>query len=72
MTDVFTKHGFPVLRHIADRVALFSKGKLVEANTTEIVFLSPEQPYAASLLAAVSVVTSQELSLGKTSEMGAN
>ncbi len=63
LTYVFITHDLSVVRNIADRVAVFDKGRLVELNPTETIFSAPEHPYTQRLLSAVPVVTSEELEL---------
>ena len=63
LTYIFITHDLSVVRNIADRVAVFEKGKLVELNPTEIVFASPQHPYTRRLIGAVPVVTAGEAEL---------
>jgi ABC-type glutathione transport system ATPase component len=63
LTYIFITHDLSVVRNIADRVAVFEKGKLVELNPTETIFNAPGHPYTRRLIAAVPVVTSEELKL---------
>jgi ABC-type glutathione transport system ATPase component len=63
LTYIFITHDLSVVRNIADRVAVFEKGKLVELNPTETIFSAPEHPYTRRLIGAVPVVTSEELEL---------
>ena len=46
-------HNIGVVRHIADRVAVMCKGKIVEQGTVDEVLGNPQQPYTQELLAAV-------------------
>ena len=46
-------HNIGVVRHIADRVAVMCKGKIVEQGTVEEVLTHPQHPYTQELLAAV-------------------
>jgi oligopeptide/dipeptide ABC transporter ATP-binding protein len=48
-------HDLAVVRHVADRIAVMYKGRIVEAGTTEEVFGSPSHPYTAALLEAVPI-----------------
>ena len=63
LTYIFITHDLSVVRNIADRVAVFEKGRLVELNPTETIFSAPEHPYTKRLIGAVPVVTSEELEL---------
>ena len=46
-------HNIGVVRHIADRVAVMCKGKIVEQGTVNEVLGNPQHPYTQSLIAAV-------------------
>jgi ABC-type glutathione transport system ATPase component len=63
LTYVFITHDLSVVRNIAERVAVFEKGRLVEAGTTETIFSTPERPYTRRLIGAVPVVTDAEMAL---------
>jgi peptide/nickel transport system ATP-binding protein len=63
LTYVFITHDLAVVRNIADRVAVFQSGKLVELGDTTQIFTDPQQPYTRSLIGAVPVVDADELSL---------
>jgi ABC-type glutathione transport system ATPase component len=63
LTYVFITHDLSVVRNIADRVAVFEKGKLVEMNDVETIFASPVSPYTRRLIGAVPVITSAEIAL---------
>ncbi len=63
LTYLFITHDLSVVRNIADRVAVFDRGRLVECAATEAVFETPSHPYTRRLIAAVPVVTRQELAL---------
>ena len=60
LTYIFITHDLPVVRNIAERVAVFEAGKLVELNPTEKIFVDPDHPYTRRLIAAVPVVTKEE------------
>ncbi|MBO8197289.1 ATP-binding cassette domain-containing protein [Streptomyces smyrnaeus] len=49
---VFISHDLPVVRHVADRVAVMYLGRVVESGPAEEVFTAPRHPYTASLLSA--------------------
>ena len=46
-------HNIGVVRHIADRVAVMCKGKIVEHGAVDAVLGNPQHPYTRELLAAV-------------------
>ena len=46
-------HNIGVVRHIADRVAVMCKGKIVEQGSVTEVLGNPQHPYTQELLAAV-------------------
>ena len=46
-------HNIGVVRHIADRVAVMCKGKIVEQGSVDEVLGNPQHPYTRELLAAV-------------------
>lgn len=60
LTYLFITHDLSVVRNIADRVAVFEKGQLVELDTTENIFLHPQQAYTRRLISAVPVVSESE------------
>ncbi|NGO69429.1 ABC transporter ATP-binding protein [Streptomyces boncukensis] len=49
---VFISHDLPVVRHMADRVAVMYLGRVVESGPAEAVFTAPRHPYTAALLSA--------------------
>ena len=63
LTYIFITHDLSVVRNIADRVAVFEKGKLVELDTVETIFSNPADPYTRGLIGAVPVVTREEEAL---------
>ncbi len=60
LTYVFITHDLGVVRNIADRVAVFEKGKLVEESDTETIFINPENPYTRRLISAIPIVSDEE------------
>ncbi|MBT9385311.1 ATP-binding cassette domain-containing protein [Pseudooceanicola sp. CBS1P-1] len=63
LTFVFITHDLSVVRNIADRVAIFEKGRLVETGPTEQVFTAPASDYTRRLIGAVPVVSDAEARL---------
>lgn len=53
LTVLFISHDMGVIRYVADRVMVMEKGRIVEQNTTEELFLHPRHPYTQRLLAAI-------------------
>jgi peptide/nickel transport system ATP-binding protein len=54
LTYLFVAHDLSVVRHISDRVAVMYVGRMVELGETEEIFTTPQHPYTAALLSAVS------------------
>jgi len=63
LTFVFITHDLSVVRNIADRIAVFEKGKLVELGETRNLFSKPQTPYTRALISAVPVVSDDEIKL---------
>ena len=63
LTYVFITHDLSVVRNIADRVAVFEKGRLVELSSTDAIFTQPKNPYTRRLIGAVPVVSAEEAAL---------
>ncbi len=53
LTMVFISHDLPVVRHVADRLAVMLGGRIVEQGEPEAVFAEPAHPYTQALLDAV-------------------
>jgi microcin C transport system ATP-binding protein len=52
MAMLFITHDLGIVRKIADRVCVMKDGKIVEHNSVESIFKSPQHPYTRALLAA--------------------
>lgn len=52
MAILLITHDLTIVRKMADRVAIMSKGEIVETGITEDVFVSPQHTYTKKLLAA--------------------
>ena len=60
LTYVFITHDLAVVRNIADRVAVFERGRLVELGATQALFSAPANPCTRRLISAVPVITPEE------------
>ena len=52
LTYLFISHSMPVVRYLCTRIAVMSRGKLVEIGDTEQITMRPAHPYTRTLLAA--------------------
>ncbi|MEP6643514.1 MAG: ATP-binding cassette domain-containing protein [Acidobacteriaceae bacterium] len=57
LTYLFISHSMPVVRYLATRIAVMSRGKVVEVGDTEEVTLRPTHPYTRTLLAATPEIS---------------
>jgi len=55
-TMLFISHDLAVVRHIANRIAVMYKGKIMEMGGNERIFSSPAHPYTELLLKSVPAV----------------
>jgi ABC-type microcin C transport system duplicated ATPase subunit YejF len=53
LTMLFISHDMSVVRYLCDRIVVMQGGKIVEEGDTETLFLSPQQDYTRTLLAAI-------------------
>ena len=53
LSYLFVSHDLSVVKHLAHRVAVMYKGKIVEQGDGDQVFANPQQDYTRRLLAAV-------------------
>ncbi|MEO9459735.1 MAG: ABC transporter ATP-binding protein [Lentilitoribacter sp.] len=63
LTYIFITHDLAVVRNVADRVAVFKAGQLVELDTTENIFTNPGTQYTRELINAVPVIDEDEIML---------
>jgi peptide/nickel transport system ATP-binding protein len=63
LTYIFITHDLAVVRNVADRVAVFQSGQLVELGETTQIFSAPQAAYTRQLIGAVPVVDAAELNL---------
>lgn len=52
LTYLFISHSMPIVRYLADRIAVMQRGELVEVGTTQQITTAPQHPYTKTLLAA--------------------
>jgi len=52
LTYLFISHSMPIVRYLANRIAVMQRGELVEVGATEQITTAPRHPYTRSLLAA--------------------
>jgi peptide/nickel transport system ATP-binding protein len=53
VTMLFVTHDLAIARHLAQRIAVMQRGKIVEVGSAEQVIEAPTHPYTKSLLASV-------------------
>lgn len=53
LTYLFISHDLRMVRHLCDRVAVMSRGKIVETAPVEALFREPGHPYTRALLSAL-------------------
>lgn len=52
-TMIFITHELPLLRHVADRIAVMYAGEIVEMGTSEQLVFDPRHPYTKALMSAM-------------------
>jgi peptide/nickel transport system ATP-binding protein len=52
-TMIFITHELPLLRHVANRIAIMYAGEFVEMGTTEQVIFDPRHPYTKALMGSM-------------------
>ena len=70
LTYVFITHDLAVVRALADRISVFAAGKKVESGTVDEIFEDPKMSFTRDLLAAVPVVTDEELRMREAVRSG--
>jgi peptide/nickel transport system ATP-binding protein len=53
---LFISHDLSVVAHLADRIAVMYRGRLIEVGTTDEVLRPPYHPYTEALLSAVPTI----------------
>lgn len=56
MTLVFITHDIALASNLADRIAVFRQGQVVEIGSTQAIIASPQSAYTKALIAAVPVL----------------
>jgi peptide/nickel transport system ATP-binding protein len=52
-TMIFITHELPLLRHVANRIAVMYAGEFVELGTTDQIIFDPRHPYTKALMGAM-------------------
>jgi len=60
LTYLFISHSMPIVRYLADRIAVMQRGEIVEVGATEQIVHTPQHPYTKTLLAATPELQIQE------------
>ncbi|HZK41940.1 MAG TPA: ATP-binding cassette domain-containing protein [Clostridia bacterium] len=55
LTILFIAHALSVVKYFSERVAVMSRGKIVELAQAEILYKNPIHPYTKSLLSAIPI-----------------
>jgi len=59
LTYLFISHSMPLVRYLADRIAVMRDGRLVEIGDSVDICLHPRQAYTQTLMAATPGITSR-------------
>ncbi len=57
-TMLFISHDLSVVRYMADRILVMQKGRIIEENEADHLFLSPEKEYTKTLINAIPALNS--------------
>ena len=57
LTYIFISHDLSVVKFISDRIAVMNAGKIVEMNTSNELYESPQDPYTKKLIDAIPTGT---------------
>jgi peptide/nickel transport system ATP-binding protein len=60
LSMLFVTHNLPLVRTVADRVAVMAAGRIVEVGPTDTVLTAPEQEYTRRLLADTPQIESPD------------
>ena len=60
LTYLFISHSMPIVRYLANRIAVMQHGELVEVGTTEQITTAPQHPYTRTLLDATPEIEFSE------------
>lgn len=71
LSYLFISHDLSLVRFLAHRVAVMSKGEIVETGTTEQIFSDPQDPYTRKLLSAIPEPRPTRISRWPGSQQGA-
>jgi ABC-type oligopeptide transport system ATPase subunit len=52
LTYLFISHSMPIVRYLADRIAVMQRGEIVEVGSSEQITTAPQHPYTRTLLEA--------------------
>ena len=52
LSYLFIAHDLSIVRHVADRVAVMQRGRIVELADADAIFERPQHPYTRALLAS--------------------
>jgi oligopeptide transport system ATP-binding protein len=53
LTMLFVSHDLAVVKHLADRIVVLYRGRIVEQGTGDSLFTNPQEPYTRQLLSAI-------------------